>query len=103
MKKNCNESIFRTDDLASVDNSTRDFEILKSRVANAVLDYMEEQSDSNLIECLDKVSSFLTNISLQIEKVFDKQTQDIKDQTDLIEISDDLFLTDQETQSSTIH
>ena len=103
MKKNCNESIFRTDDLDSVDNSTRDFEILKSRVANAVLDYMEEQSDSNLIECLDKVSSFLTNISLQIEKVFDKQTQDIKDQTDLIEISDDLFLTDQETQSTTIH
>ena len=103
MKKNCNESIFRTDDLASADNSTRDFEILKSRVANAVLDYMEEQSDSNLIECLDKVSSFLTNISLQIEKVFDKQTQDIKDQTDLIEISDDLFLTDQETQSSTFH
>ena len=103
MKKNCNESIFRTDDLDSVDNSTRDLEILKSRVANAVLDYMEEQSDSNLIECLDKVSSFLTNISLQIEKVFDKQTQDIKDQTDLIEISDDLFLPGQETQSSTIH
>ena len=37
-----------TNDLEALDNVTKDFEIFRSRVANAVLDYMEMQSDSEL-------------------------------------------------------
>ena len=103
MKKNCNESIFRTDDLASADNSDRDFEIFKSRVANAVLDYMEAQSDSDLIECLEKASIFLTNISLQMENVFDNQKQPINDQNDVFDIADDLFSINKQVTSRTFH
>ena len=36
------------------DHVNKDIAIFKSRVANAVLDYMEAQSDSDLIECLEK-------------------------------------------------
>ena len=56
----------------SSDHSGKAFEIFKSRVANAVLDYMEEQSDTDLLECLEKSSMFLTNISVQMDKVFDQ-------------------------------
>ena len=51
-----------SDELPSRDHVNKDSEIFKSRVANAVLDYMEAQSDSDLIECLEKASIFLTNI-----------------------------------------
>ena len=68
-----------TNDLPSADHVNKDYEIFKSRVANAVLDYMEAQSDSDLIECLEKASVFLTNTLLQMEKVFDKQKKVFKD------------------------
>ena len=72
-------------------------------MANAILDYMELQSDPNLIECLEKASIFLTNISIQMENVFSKQKQSFKDQNEMFEVVDDLFSTNQQTLSNTIH
>ena len=92
-----------TNVLASGDHVTKDIEIFKSRVANAVLDYMEAQSDSDLIECLEKASIFLTNISLQMENVFDKQKQPINDQNDVFDIADDLFSINKQVTSRTFH
>ena len=103
MKKNSNKIIMTTNELASGDHINNDIEIFKSRVANAVLDYMEAQSDSELIECLEKASIFLTNISLQMENVFDNQKQSFKDQNDVFDIGDDLFSMNKQVSSSTIH
>ena len=103
MKKNSNKIARNTNELASGDHVNRDIEIFKSRVANAVLDYMEAQSDSDLIECLEKASIFLTNISLQMENVFDNQKQSFKDQKDVFDIGDDLFSINKQGSSSTIH
>ena len=103
MKKNINKIIINSDELASGDRVNKDIELFKSRVANAVLDYMEAQSDSDLIECLEKASIFLTNISLQMENVFDNQKQSLKDHNDLFDIGDDLFSINKQVSSSTIH
>ena len=92
-----------TNDLPSADHVNKDYEIFKSRVANAVLDYMEAQNDSDLIECLEKASIFLNNISIQMEKVFDNQKQTFKDQNDTFEIGDDMFSINEQRSSSTIH
>ena len=103
MKKVNNKRITNINDLRALDPITKDFEIFKSRVANAVLDYMEAQIDSDLIECLEKASIFLTNISLQMENVFNNQKQSFKDQNDMLEVVDDLFSTKQQTLSNSIH
>ncbi len=103
MKKNNNKIIISTSELASGDHVNKEIEIFKSRVANAVLDYMEAQSDSDLIECLERASIFLTNISLQMENVFDNQKRSFKDQNDLFDIGDDLFSINKQVSSSTIH
>ena len=103
MKKNINKIIMNTNELASGDHATRDIELFKSRVANAVLDYMEAQSDSDLIECLEKASIFLTNILLQMENVFDNQKQPFKDQKDVFDIAEDIFSINKQVSSSTIH
>ena len=103
MKKNSNKTIGNTHELASEDHVNKDIEIFKSKVANAVLDYMEAQSDSDLVECLEKASIFLTNISLQIENVFDSQKQSFKDQNDVFDIGDDLFSTNKQVTSRTFH
>ena len=103
MKKNSNKIIMHTNELASGDHQNKDIEIFKSRVANAVLDYMEAQSDSDLIECLEKASIFLTNISLQMENVFDNQKQPLNDQNDVFDIADDLFSINKQVTSRTFH
>ena len=103
MKKVSNKRTMNTNDLGALDNITKDFEIFKSRVANAVLDYMEMQSDSELVECLEKTSVFLNNISIQMENVLDDKDHTFTGQNDLFEIGDDLFLTDQQAFSNTIH
>ena len=103
MKKNSNKTIIDTYEFASGDHVNKDIEIFKSRVANAVLDYMEAQSDSDLIECLEKASIFLTNILLQMENVFDNQNQSFKDQKDVFDIAEDLFSINKQVSSSTIH
>ena len=103
MKKVSNKRIMNTNDLEALDNVTKDFEIFKSRVANAVLDYMEMQSDSELIECLEKTSMFLNNISFQMEKVFECHGQASKNQNDLFEIGDDLFSSNKTASSNAIH
>ena len=103
MKKNSNKIVMNTNELAPGDHVDKDIEIFKSRVANAVLDYMEAQIDSDLIECLEKASIFLTNISLQMENVFDNQRQPIYDQNDVFDIADDLFSINKQVSSSTIH
>ena len=103
MKKNKNKIIISSNELESGDHVNKDIEVFKSRVANAVLDYMEAQSDSDLIECLEKASIFLTNISLQMENVFDSQKQSVKDQNDVFDIGDDLFSINKQVSSSTIH
>ena len=95
--------IGKTNDLNLADHDNKDFEIFKSRVANTVLDYMDSQSDSDLIECLEKASIFLTNISIQMEYVFSKEKQLFKDQSEMFEMFDDLFSTNQHTLSNTIH
>ena len=92
-----------TNDLEALDKVTKDFEIFKSRVANAVLDYMEMQSDTELVECLEKTSMFLNNISFQMEKVFECQEQASKKNNDLFEIGDDLFSSNKSTSSNAIH
>ena len=92
-----------TNELASGGHVNKDFEIFKSRVANAVLNYMEAQSDSDLIVCLEKASIFLNNISSQMENVFDNQKQSFKDQNDVFDIGDDLFSINKQVSSSTIH
>ena len=103
MKKDSNKIIVKTNDLGFADDVNKDFETFKSIVANAVLDYMESQSDSDLIECLEKANIFLTNISLQMENVFNNQKQSFKDQNDMLEVVDDLFSTKQQTLSNSIH
>ena len=103
MKKNSNKVIMNTNELASGGHVNTDIEIFKSRVANAVLDYMEAQSDSDLIECLEKACIFLNDISLQMANVFDNQKQFFKDQNDMFEIGDDLFSINKQVSSSTIH
>ena len=92
-----------TNILGLEDNDNKHFEIFKSIVATAVLDYMEYQSDSDLIECLEKASIFLTNISIQMENVFSKEKQLFKDQSEMFEIVDDLFSTNQHRLSNTVH
>ena len=103
MKKDSNKIIVKTNDLGLADDVNKDFETFKSIVANAVLDYMESQRDSDLIECLEKANIFLTNISLQMENVFNNQKQSFKDQNDMLEVVDDLFSTNQQTLSNSIH
>ena len=103
MKKDSNKIIMKTNDSGLADHDSKDFEIFKSRVANAVLEYMESQSDSDLIEGLEKANIFLTNISKQMENVFSKQKQSFKDQNEMLEVVDDLFSTNQQTISNTIH
>ena len=103
MKRNDSKKLSNVKDSVSLDNSDREFQIFKSRVANAVLDYMEEQSDIDLLKCLEKSNMFLTNISSQMEKVFDNQTQAKNDQNDFFEIGDDLFSTGQGAGSNSIH
>ena len=103
MKKDSNKIIIKTNDLGLSNHDNKDFEIFKSRVANAVLDYMESQSDTDLIECLEKANIFLTNISIQLENVFSKQKQSFKDQDEMFEVFDDLFSTKQQILSNTIH
>ena len=103
MNKDNKKISMNTNSLDLADNDNRHFEIFKSRVANAVLDYMESQSDSELIECLEKANIFLTNISIQMENVFSKQKQLSKDQNEMFEVVDDLFSTNQQTLSNTIH
>ena len=103
MKKDTKKIIGKTNDLNLADHDNKDFEIFKSRVANTVLDYMDSQSDSDLIECLEKASIFLTNISIQMENVFSKEKQLFKDQSEMFEIVDDLFSTNQHRLSNTVH
>ena len=103
MKKVSNKIIMNTNDFGALDNVSKDFEIFKSKVANAVLDYMEIQSDSELVECLEKTSMFLNNISYQMEKVFECQEQATKKNNDLFEIGDDLFSTNKSASSNAIH
>ena len=102
IKKN-NKKNSDTNSSPSLNHSTKKFEIFKSRVANAVLDYMEAQSDLDLLKCLEKSSHFLINISDQMERVFDNQKQDTKDENDIFEIGDDLFSSSLQTSSDTIH
>ena len=103
MKKNSNKIIMNTNELASGGHINKDIEIFKSRVANAVLDYMEAQSDSDLIERLETASIFLNNISLQMENVFENQKQSFKDQKDVFDIAEDLFSINKHISSSTFH
>ena len=92
-----------TNELGALDNGTKNFEIFKSRVANAILDYIEMQSDTELVECLEKTSTFLNNITNQMEKVFECQGQASKNHNDLFEIGDDLFSTNKSASSDAIH
>ncbi|MDC3076047.1 hypothetical protein OA328_02085 [Paracoccaceae bacterium] len=103
MKNDDNKKSSNANTLVSLDHNLREFELFKSRVANAVLDYMETQSDLDLLECIEKSSMFLANISVQMEKVFDNQKSAVIDENDMFEIADDLFLSSQQTSSSTIH
>ena len=103
MRKNSNKISMNSNELPLGDHVNKGSEIFKSRVANAVLDYMEAQSDSDLIECLEKASIFLTNILLQMENVFDNQKQSFKDQKDMFDIAEDLFSINKQVSSSTIH
>ncbi len=101
MKKKNNEKDLNAG--VSLERTDREFEIFKSRVANAVLGYMEAHSDQDLVECLERSSLFLSNISTQVKKVFDNQKQAFIDQNDLFDIGNDLFSTCQQNASTTVH
>jgi len=103
MKYDNNKKSSNNNTSVSSDHNLREFELFKSRVANAVLDYMETQSDLDLLECIEKSSMFLANISVQMEKVFDNQKSTVTDENDMFENGGDLFLSSQQTSSSTIH
>ena len=103
MKNSNNKKSLNANTSTSLDHNVREFELFKSRVANAVLDYMEAQNDIDLLECLEKSSMFLTNISVQMEKVFDNQKPAATDENEMFEIGDDLFSSGLQTSSSTIH
>ena len=103
MKNVYNKKSFNANKADSLDQNVREFELFKSRVASAVLDYMETQSDSDLLECLENSSMFLTNISVQLVKVFDNKSPTITDENDMFEIGDDLLSSSQQSLSSTIH
>ena len=103
MKKDSDKIVIKTNDLGIADYNNKDFEIFKSRVANAVLDYMESQSDPDLIECLEKANIFLTNISIQMENVFGNQKESFKDQDEMFEVIDDFFSSNHQMLSNTIH
>ena len=103
MRKNNNKKTSIARSSVSSYQPNREFEIFKSRVANAVLDYMDAQSDSDLLECLEKSRLFLANISSQMEMVFEGQKETIKDQNNLFEIGDDLFSISQQSGSNSIH
>ena len=103
MKKDSSKIIMNKNELALGDHATKDIEIFKSRVANAVLDYMESQSDSDLLESLEKASVFLTNISQQMENVFNNQKESFEDQNDVFEIADDVFSINKQVSSGTVH
>ena len=103
MIKNNDKKASKPNSSVSLDHPIREFEIFKSRVANAILDYIEAQSDLDLLSCLEKSSLFLNNISGQMEKVFDDQSQVIADQNDLFEIGHDLFSSCQQCESNSIH
>ena len=103
MKNGENKKSFKANTSDSLDHNIDEFEVFKSRVANAVLDYMEAQSDLDLLECLEKSSMFLSNISVQMVKAYDNEKPTVKDENDMFEIGDDLFSSSQQTLSSTIH
>ena len=103
MKKYTKKVKMDTNKLAPANHETTQIEIFKSRVANAVLDYMEGQNDLELIDCLEKASIFLNHISLQMENAFDNQKQTFNDQNELFEIGEDVFSTNKQVTSSTIH
>ena len=103
MKNENNKKSSNVKTSVSLDHTVSEFELFKSRVANAVLDYIETQSDSDLLECLERSSMFLSNISVQMEKVFDNRKLLITDESDMFEIGSDLFTSSQETSSNTIH
>ena len=103
MKKLNDQKILKKEDSISSSHSIDDFEIFKSRVANAILDYMEAHRDPKLIECLEKASGFLINTADQIEKVFDSESQTFSRQDELFEIGSDLLLESKGVSSKTIH
>ena len=104
MKEKCkNNSFLQADNSSLSKNDIRGFEMFKSRVANAILDFMEAQNDMELLDCLEKATGFLADVSVQMENVFDNQREPLKDKNDLIEISDDLFPIDEQNSSNTIH
>ena len=103
MKKYNEKKVSNAKASVSSDHSAKEFEIFKSRVANAVLDYMEKQSDLDLLECLEKSSMFLSNVSVQVEQAFENEKSAVKYQNDLFEVGDDLFSASQQIISNTIH
>jgi len=103
MKKNNFKNVSKAKTSFPLGHSVREFENFKSKVANAVLDYMDSQSDSDLLECLERSSMFLGDILVQMGNVFDDQLQANVEKNDLVEISDDLFPEKQHISSNTIH
>ena len=103
MKNGNNKKSFNSNTSDSLDQNIREFEVFKSRVANALLDYMEAQSDLDLLECLEKSSMFLTSISVQMVKVFDDKKPTVTDEKNLFEIGEDLFSSSPQASSDTIH
>ena len=64
---------------------------------------MAAGSELDLLECLEKASMFLNNISVQMIKVFDNKNSAFTDEKEMFEICDDLFSSSQQMLSNTIH
>ena len=68
MKKNTYNKGFYRKDTCSPGQHIDEFDIFKSKVANAMLDYMDSQCDPQLFESLEKASHFFNDITIEMEK-----------------------------------
>ena len=103
MKKNTCNNGFYGKDTCSPGQHIDEFDIFKSRVANAMLDYMDSQCDPQLFESLEKVSRFFNDITTEMEKVFSVDNQELTNSENLFEIGEDLFASIKTISSDLVH
>ncbi len=103
MKKNTHTKKSSEEEIYSPSYHSEEFDIFKSRVASAALDYMESHSDPELIDGLEKASQFFINISKQIENAFDPIRDAPSNQDNVFEIGEDLLLSNEIISSHLVH
>lgn len=103
MNKTNNGKKYKTGKSLRSNHLSEEFKIFKSRVANALLQFIESGTDTELMKRLDKANSFLINTSDQMEKIFSFNKSAYSEQSELFEIADDLFNSERVPSSNSIH